>query len=156
MAVARGVLFAVFAAVLACTPLRSTRATRYEGILLNASDLGAEALEGEMARDPAIARYVAKAGEPDFVLVASPTDVELVYVQPSRLVHFHRDDPGGKSAPTEVTPIPSPLLHLLPRDLRAGTPRPLPQDTACWLVQTPSGPCRTCCANRQSCVVYCR
>lgn len=139
-----------------CTPVRSTPATRYLGMLVNARDLGAEALRLEAQRDPGVRDYLARAGEPDFILVASANDVELVYVQSSRLVHFHRAAPDAPGVPTEVVPLPSPLLHLLPRDLRAGTPRPLEgTDVGCWTVVTSAGPCRTCCATAQSCVVDC-
>ena len=139
----------------ACTPLRSTPTTRYQGMLLNARDLGAEALRIETSRDPTIQEYVARRGPPDFIVTGSDFDVELVYVQPSRLVHFHRDAPGAPSAMQELTPIPTGLLQMLPRDLRAGTPRPF-STRACWTVPIPAGSCRTCCATRTSCVTECR
>jgi hypothetical protein len=154
---ARGAVLAAAAVLAACTPLRSRPETRYQGMLLNARDLGAHALRIEAAGDPTIRDYVARAGHPDFIVVGGPTDVELVYVPPSRVAHFHRGEPGAPSAVTEVTPIPTGLLQTLPRDLRSGTPWPLnPGDyTACWTVDIPTGPCRTCCPTHTSCVTEC-
>lgn len=155
---ARGAILALAMLLAACAPLRSTPATRYQGMLLNARDLGAEALRYETERDPGLRHYVARAGHPDFIIVADQTVVQLVYYRQSQLVHFHRDAPGGPSVPTELTPLPSPLLQILPRDLRAGTPLPLNrgEHTACWTVDTPPGPCRTCCATLTSCWAECR
>jgi hypothetical protein len=142
--------------VAACAPVRSMPATRYQGMLLNARDLGADALRLEMERDPSLQGYVAATGEPDFIVTGSPWDVELVYVGPSRLVHFHRA-PDAPTTVHEVTPIPSPLLHILPRDLRAGTPTPINTGTtACWTVDVQPGRCRTCCPMLTSCVTECR
>ena len=154
---ARGVILGLVVAVAACTPLRSTPATRYQSMLLNARDLGAEALRLEMERDTSVRQYVAAAGQPDFIVIGGANDVELVYVQPSRLVHFHRA-PDAPSTVHEVTPLPSSLLQILPRDLRAGTPRPLNPGnfTACWTVDVRTGSCRTCCATLESCVTECR
>ena len=154
---ARGVILGLALAAVACAPIRSTPATRYQAMLLNARDLGAEALRLEMERDPSIRQYVAGAGQPDFIVIGGLSDVELVYVPPSRLVHFHRA-PDPPSTVHEVTPIPAPLLHILPRDLRAGTPRPLNPGThaACWTVDIHMGSCRTCCATLTSCGTECR
>jgi len=154
---ARGVILGLAVAVVACAPLRSTPATRYQGMLLNARDLGAEALRLEMERDASVRQYVAATGQPDFIVVGGPGDVELVYTAPSRLVHFHRA-PDAPSTVHEVTPIPTGLLQILPRDLRAGTPRPLNPGkyTACWTVDIQTGSCRTCCATLDSCVTDCR
>lgn len=123
-------------------------------MLLNTRDLGDQALRLEMEDDPTLRRYVAQHGQPDFIVTGSETDVELVYVPASRLVHFHRPEPGAPSEVTEVVPLPAGLAQFLPRDLRSGTPWPLnPSDyTACWTVETPSGECRTCCATLTSCV----
>ncbi len=155
---ARGVILGLAVAVAACTPLRSTPATRYQGMLLNARDLGAEALRLEMERDASVRQYVAAAGQPDFIVIGGISDVELVYVPPSRLVHFHRMPDVPESTVHEVTPIPAALLQILPRDLRAGTPRPLNPGkyTACWTVGVRAGSCRTCCATLTSCVTECR
>ena len=158
MADARGVILGLAVAVAACTPVRSTPATRYLGMLLNARDLGADALRLEMERDASVRQYVAATGEPDFIVIGGTSDFELVYVQPSRIIHFHRMPDVPSSTVHEVTPIPTALLHILPRDLRAGTPRPLNPGThtACWTVVVEAGTCRTCCATRQSCVTECR
>ena len=155
---ARGVILGLAVAVAACGPVRSTPATRYSGMLLNARDLGAEALRLETERDPSLRQYVAGAGEPDFIVTGGISDVELVYYQPSRLVHFHRMPGAPSSTVHEVTPIPTGLLHILPRDLRAGTPTPTNPGnlTACWTVAVEAGTCRTCCATLQSCVTECR
>lgn len=154
---ARGAILGLALALAACSPLRSTPATRYRGMLLNARDLGADALRIEMERDPSIRQYVVGTGEPDFVVIGGPDDVELVYVSEARLVHFHRA-PDAPTTVHQVTPIPSPLLQILPRDLRAGTPRPLNPGkfTACWTVDVRTGSCRTCCATLTSCATECR
>jgi hypothetical protein len=151
---ARGAILALAMVLGACSALRSTPATRYRYMLLNARDLGAEALRLEMHRDPGLREYVARAGEPDFIVLGGETDVELVYVQPSRLVHVHREAPGHAGTVQEVTPIPTGLLQILPRDLRAGTPRPL-KTRGCWSVGLQTTSCRTCCATRTSCVTDC-
>jgi hypothetical protein len=145
-------------ALAGCAPVRSTPATRYQNMLLSARDLGAEALRLEMQRDPSIRDYVLQMGEPDFIVVGSHTDVELVYVPPSRVAHFHRDAPDAPSAVQEVTPIPTGLFQILPNDPRAGTARPLNPGThtACWTVALPTTACRTCCPTRTSCVTDCR
>jgi hypothetical protein len=155
---ARGVVLGLAIAVAACSPVRSTPATRYSGMLLNARDLGAEALRLEMGRDPSLRQYVAATGEPDFVVTGGVNDVELVYYPPSRLVHFHRMPGAPSSTVHELTPIPTALLQILPRDLRAGTPSPTNPGTnaACWTVAVDAGTCRTCCATLQSCVTECR
>jgi len=156
MRYARGATLAL-AMTLACSPLRSTPATRYRGMLLDARDLGADALRIETGRDARLREYVAQAGQPDFIVVGSETDVELVYVPAARVAHFHRDRPDGPTTVQEVTPIPTGLLHILPRDLRAGTPLPLNKGkyTACWTVDLPARSCRTCCATLTSCVTDC-
>lgn len=151
---ARGATLALAMTLAACSPLRSTPATRYQGMLLNARGQGAEALRIEMQRDPSLREYVAQAGEPDFIVIGSWADVELVYVPASRLAHFHREAPDAPSGVEEVTPIPTGLLQILPQDLRAGTPRPI-KVRACWTVAKPVWACRTCCATRTSCVTEC-
>jgi len=151
---ARGATLALAMMLAACIPLRSTPSTRYRHMLLNARDLGAEALRLEMKRDASLREYVDRVGEPDFIVLGSETDVELVYAGPSRLAHFHRAEPDEPGAVQEVTPIPTGLLQILPRDLRAGTPRPL-SVRACWTVDLPVASCRTCCATRTSCVTDC-
>ena len=152
---ARGATLALAMMLAACSPLRSTTETRYRGMLLNARDLGAEALRIEAQRDPGLREYVTRNGAPDFIVLGSETDVELVYVPPSRLVHFRRDPADGSGAVQEVTPIPTGLLHILPRDLRAGTPSPINKGKACWRVDLATGSCRTCCATPTSCVTHC-
>jgi hypothetical protein len=153
---ARGATLALAMTLAACAPLRSTPETRYRGMLLNARDLGADALRIEMRRDASLWEYVTQVGEPDFVVIGSASDVELVYVPPSRLAHFHRDGPDAPSTVQEVSPIPTGLLQILPRDLRAGTPSPFNKGKACWTVELPARSCRTCCATRTSCVTDCR
>ena len=155
---ARGVILGLAVSIAACTPVRSTPGMRYMGMLLNARDLGAGALRLEMERDASVRQYLAAAGEPDFIVIGGTSDVELVYYPPSRLVHFHRMPDAPSSTVHEVTPIPTALLHILPRDLRAGTPSPTNPGThtACWTVAVEAGTCRTCCATLQSCVTECR
>ena len=148
-------LFAV--TVFGCPGVRSTPATRYQGILLNARNLGADEVARQSAADPTIARYVAQHGPPDFVLNGGPTDVQLVYARRSVLAYFRRPDAGAASIMFEVTPLPSSLLHMLPADMRAGTAPPLnPAGPSCWTVPAGEQSCRTCCQGTAACVVQCR
>jgi hypothetical protein len=155
----RGTLPALGALCLlaACAGTRSTSATRYEGILLNARDLGASELAREAASDPTVKAYVAQHGAPDFVLLASPTDLELVYAQRSVLAYFRRPEPGAASTVSEVTPLPSSLNQMLPADIRAGTSAPMTTSGAsCWTAPVADGSCRTCCLGPGACTVQCR
>jgi hypothetical protein len=151
---ARGATLALALLLASCSPMRATPDTRYMGMLLNARGQGAEALAIEMRRDPTVREYVARNPEPDFVVVGSWADFELVYAPISKVVHFHRDAPDAPSSGQEVIPIPTGLLQILPRDLRAGTPRPM-KTRACWTIPSPGWSCRTCCATRSSCVTEC-
>ena len=108
-----------------CAGLRSTPGTRYLGILLNARDLGAGEVMRVATHDPTIKAYVAQHGNPDFVLQASRLDTQLIYTWRSVLAYFHRDEPGAPSAVSELTPLPSGLLQMLPSDPRAGTGSPI-------------------------------
>jgi hypothetical protein len=147
----------VLAALAACSPLRSTPGTRYLGILLNGRELGAGEVAREAAHDPTIKAYVAQHPTPDFVLVASKRDVQLVYNWRAVLAYFHRPEPGAPSVVTEVTPIPTGLNQMLPSDPRAGTPPPLtPVGPNCWTVPVAGLSCRTCCLSTQACTVDCK
>ena len=140
----------------ACAGTRSTPATRYEGVLLNGRDLGAGQVAREAASDPTVKAYVAQHGNPDFVLVASPTDLELVSVTRSVLAYFHRPTAGAPSVVSEVTPLPSGLFQMLPADLRAGTSLPMnPVGPNCWTVPIADESCRTCCLGAAACTVQC-
>jgi hypothetical protein len=144
--------------VAGCSGLRSTPASRYEGIMLNARTLGAEQLHAETARDPVVRDYVRRVGEPDYVLVASPNELQLVYYRDSRLVYFHRDAATGTTTWKEVVPLPTPILNVLPLDLRAGTPGPQAAGgplTSCWSVDLADGQCRTCCVGSVNCSTSC-
>jgi hypothetical protein len=129
--------------------------------MLNARKHGAEVIGRATASDPTLRAYLAKQGQPDFVYVASPTDLELVYQSDSRLAHFHRETPDAPSTVSEVTPLPSPLLNVLPRDLRAGTPGAGVEtghvgQTSCWEAPAGGGICRTCCKTPRACSTDCR
>src|SRR5262245_30931722 len=138
-------------------PLRSTPATRYQGILLNARNLGADELARQSAADPTVARYVAERGAPDFILTGGPTDVQLVYARPSVVAFFLRPAAGQPSTVTETTPLPSALAPRLPPDLRGGPAPPLqPFGPNCWTVPADGQSCRTCCKGQTACVVQCR
>jgi hypothetical protein len=140
----------------ACGGVRATPATRYLGILLNARDLGAGEVMREASADPTIKAYVAEHGNPDFILMASPRDIQLVYARRSVLAYFHREEPGAPSTVSEVTPLPSGLLLMLPSDIRAGTGVPLnPVGPNCWTVPIAGKSCRTCCRTRVACAVQC-
>jgi hypothetical protein len=123
-------------------------------MILNARGLGADELRRAAAEDPSLRTCLARYGSPDFVVVASPQDLELVYYRASRLVHFHRER-DGPSVESELTPLPNGILDLLPADLRAGTPTP-PGDPVggCWTTSFPDRQCRTCC-NAARCVATC-
>jgi hypothetical protein len=151
---ARGAALALALLLAGCSPMRATPDTRYTGMLLNARGQGAEALATEMRRDSTIRDYVARNPEVDFLVIGSWADVELVYAPISKVAHFHRLAPDAPSAVQEVIPIPTGLLQILPRDLRAGTPRPM-KTRACWTIPSPAWSCRTCCATRTSCVTEC-
>jgi hypothetical protein len=144
------------ACLVACAGMRSTPASRYEGILLNARELGAAQIAREAASDPTVKAYVAQHPHPDFVLVASPTDFELVYVQRSVLAYFHRPAADAPSVVREVTPLPSGLFQMLPPDLRAGTALPMNAGGLnCWTVAVADQRCRTCCLGPGACSVQC-
>jgi hypothetical protein len=144
-------------ALIACGPgSRNSPATRYQGILLNARKLGADVLASAAAGDPTLRDALALGGEPDFLIVLGPTDLEVIWAPASRLVHFRRVDPNAPSVAGMLTPLPSGLLGLLPRDLRAGTPaRTGGLGTTCWHVLVGAEMCRTCCKTRQACVGEC-
>jgi hypothetical protein len=147
----------VLAGVAACSGMRSTPGTRYEGILLNGRELGAGEVAREAAHDPTIKAYVAQHPTPDFVLVASKRDVQLVYNSRAVLAYFHRPEPGAPSVVSEVTPIPSGLYLMLPSDVRAGTASPIqPVGPNCWTVPVAGLSCRTCCLSTQACTVDCK
>ena len=145
------------ACLAACGGMRSTPGTRYEGILLNGRNLGVGEVAREAAHDPTIKAYVAEHPTPDFVLVASKRDVQLVYTGRAVLAYFHRPQPGAPSVMSEVTPLPSGLLQMLPSDLRAGTAPPIaPIGPNCWTVPVGELSCRTCCITIQACTVDCQ
>lgn len=143
--------------VVACAGTRSTPATRYQGILLNGRELGAGELAREAQGDPAVKAYVAQHGQPDFVLLASPQDFQLVYVRRSVLAYFRRPAAGAPSTVSEVTPLPAALFQMLPADIRAGTSIGMQTGgPSCWTVPVAGESCRTCCLGPGACTVQCR
>jgi hypothetical protein len=148
----------MLALLAACQGLRHDTATRYQGMLLDARDLGAVELARLTAADPAVRAYVAAHGRPDFLLVPDASDVELIYYLPSVLAHFHRPAPDAPSALGVLSPLPDGVLNLLPRDIRAGTPTPSPENpiTNCWTVAIGTTTCRTCCSGTLACQADCR
>jgi hypothetical protein len=151
-------LFLYCALAAACVGVRSTPETRYQGIMLNARTLGADELRAVMERAPEMRAYIERNGPPDYLLVAGPNDVELVYYRDSRLVHFHRDPDDGQTTWKAVSPLPTPLVNVLEVDLRAGTPGPFDPNapmTNCWSVELAEGRCRTCCLGSLSCSISC-
>jgi hypothetical protein len=152
----RTLLALALGALTACSGARSSPATRYQGMLLNARSLGVEQLRTEVAADPTVRDWVARNGAPDFIYRASETDLELIYTSPSRLAHFHRPEPDAPSVVSEVSPLPSSLLGILPRDLRAQTPTPEGGPEArCWRAPVGTGSCRTCCKTTTACATFC-
>jgi hypothetical protein len=153
----REIAVAMSLTVAACSP-RGWRTTPYQGEMLNVRTRGAETLAIETRRDPHIAAYVHRSGNPDYVLVTGPADVELVYYRDSRLVHFHRI--GGKTETGELAPLPLEVVNVLPPDPRAGTPGPIaPEEspvTGCWRVALARDTCRTCCRSQFACSSTCQ
>ncbi len=140
-----------------CSGMRSSPETRYQGMFLNARELGEEVLEQAEESDSNVAQFVAKTGKPDFIMLASPNDVELVYARKSLLAHFHRASAEDPTTVTEVTPLPGGLANLLPDDLRAGTGARLdPSGPWCWTTSPPATSCRTCCKAPLACVIDCQ
>ncbi len=143
----------------ACTPLRRDVETRYQGMVLNARNLGARELDRLTAADPTLGAYVAREGQPDFLYVGGPRDVELIYRAASVVAHFRRPEPGAPSVVTETSPLPSAVWNVLEPDVRAGTPAPLPEEeraaVACWTVPVGGGECRTCCRTPLGCSTRC-
>jgi len=155
----RHAALALVVAIAACagTGMRSTPATRYEGILLNGRKLGADETKRQAAADPTIRAYVAQHGNPDFILPANPTNTELVYTGRSVLAYFHRPTASAPSVMTEVTPLPTGLNLMLPSDLRAGTSQAIsPVGPNCWTVPIAGQSCRTCCLTGAACTVECK
>src|SRR5262245_49858340 len=154
----------VAAGVAACSASRREPAvpaydTRYLYRLLDTRKLGAEELARIQKTTPAVAEYVAKAGKPDFLIEPSVTDVELVYYLKSVLAHFHRGA-DGKWTMSELTPLPTSCLNILPGDIRAGTPMGTgDEQVGCWTTTIPGGSCRTCCTpaeqREQACTIQC-
>jgi hypothetical protein len=135
-----------FVVLVACGGVRHDTLSRYQGMILATRALGAERLRQEVIRNPAVLAWVAREGDPDFVYVAGPDELQLVYVQASRLAHFQ----GDGAEPTVLSPLPSGLLALLPADVGAGTPRAV-GGTSCWTVSPPTGARRTCCRTARAC-----
>ena len=139
------------------TGLRSTPQSRYQGMVLDVRDLGAGQLAAVQKDDPAIAAYVAKNGAPDFLLMPTPNDVELIYYLRSVVVQFHRPSPGAPSVAGQLTPLPDAILAILPADIQAGTPpRPPESGADCWTVSVGAQLCKTCCAGPMACVGSCK
>jgi hypothetical protein len=134
------------------------RVTPYQGEMLNARTRGAEVVDVVAQRDGTIAAYVRQVGRPDFVVVPDPDDVELVYYDASRLVHFHRTPEGTERG--ELSPLPLEVVNVLPLDIRAGTPGRIdpefPPSTGCWHVRLERHTCRTCCKSSLACSTACR
>jgi hypothetical protein len=169
MTIIRALLACTIAAgVAACATGRSSPAsaarstdTRYLYQLLDARKLGAQELVRIEKENAVVAGYVARAGNPDFLIEPSLTDLELVYYGKSLLVHFHQGADGTWTS-SEVTPLPTSLLDVLPGDIRAGTPTASGNEmTGCWATTITGGSCQTCCTPpdtpaAQNCTIQCR
>jgi hypothetical protein len=145
-------------ALAACAPPYRPRVAQYQNIVLDVRELGAKQLDIEMQRDRAIRDYVARNGKPDFIYVPSAAVVELVYVGPSKLILFYRDQPGMESVTGELSPLPLEVSNVLPVDIRAGTPGPIGGNTpaSCWMVSAATHRCRTCCMGPLFCATSCK
>lgn len=149
-------------AIAACTGLRSTSESRYQGIVLNARTLGASRVDQAIRKDPAVRAWIERNGRPDYVYEAGAGNLEIVYYEASRVVHFRPDPATGTTLVGERSPLPTPLVNVLQPDLRAGTPAPLdvedrgPPLLQCWTVPVAGGACRTCCRTATACNTECR
>jgi hypothetical protein len=143
-----------------CAGMRTSPATRYLGIILDARDLGADVLEDAMDDDATLRSYVARNGRPDWVLKATLLDCEVFYTAAAtRVAYFHRTDEDEPGTMGEVSPMPGQILDILPADIRAGTPGPPvgePVDTTCWRVPVGDDSCRTCCLSAGACIAECK
>ena len=133
---------------------------RYLYQLLDARKLGAQELATIEQKVPAVSAWVAKWGHPDFIIQPGPRDIQLVYYARSMLVHFNQGS-NGQWTSSQLTPLPSGLLNVLPSDIRAGTPPALGQGLGCWKTSVPAGTCQTCCAPpgtaaAQNCSIECK
>ena len=155
-AVGTGLL--LLAVLAACAPPYSPRVAQYQGIVLDARELGAKQLDIEMRRDSTMRDYVVHKGKPDFIYVPSSTVVELMYVESSELVLFYRDRPGADSVTGELFPLPQEVTNVLPLDIRAGTPGPIAENTpaSCWTVSAATHRCHTCCRGPLFCSTSCK
>ncbi len=160
--------FTIATVATACATGRSSTApagsgtdARYLYQLLDARKLGAQELARIEKVNPAVASYVATAGKPDFVIEPGPSDLQLVYYTRSVLVHFHRGTDGTWTS-SQLTPLPTSLLGVLPGDIRAGTPGASGNEmTGCWATTIPGGSCQTCCTPpdtpaAQNCTIQCK
>jgi hypothetical protein len=157
----RGSLLAGLVVFSACaaTGMRNSPDTRYQGMILDARKLGADQLARVQSADPNIAAYVAKNGAPDFLLMPTTNDVELIYYLRSVLAQFHRPSADAASVLGELTPLPNAVLNVLPQDLAAGTPDQTGSAQVgadCWNVSVGSSDCRTCCASVEACIGSCK
>ena len=135
--------------------------TRYLYQLLDVRKLGAQELARIEKVNPTVASYVATAGKPDFLIEPGPSDLQLVYYTRSLLVHFHQGANGAWTS-SQLTPLPTSLLGVLPGDIRAGTPTETGNEmTGCWATTIPTGSCQTCCTPpdivaAQNCTIQCK
>ena len=154
--VGTGLLF--LAALAGCTPPYRPRVAQYQNIVLDARELGAKELDIEMQGDRTMQDYVARNGKPDFIYVPSAAVAELVYVGPSKLILFYRDQAGVESATGELAPLPLEVANVLPVDIRAGTSGPIGGSTpaSCWTVSAATHRCHTCCKGPLFCSTSCK
>ncbi len=144
----------------ATAPAGSATDTRYLYRLLDARKLGAQELARLQRVNPAVASWVTTSGNPDFIIEPGPSDVQLVYYTRSLLVHFHQGANGAWTS-SQLTPLPTSLLGVLPGDIRAGTPTDSGNEMAgCWPTTIPTGTCQTCCTPpdtpvEQNCTIQC-
>jgi hypothetical protein len=169
MTMRRALLACTLAAVVAgcatgrssTVPAGSATDPRYLYQLLDARKLGAQELARIEKMNPAVASYIANAGKPDFVIEPGPSDLQLIYYGRSVLVHFHQGADGVWTS-SQLTPLPTSLLDVLPADIRAGTPGASGSETTgCWATTITGGSCQTCCTPpdtpaAQNCTIQCK
>jgi hypothetical protein len=168
MTITRALLASMLAAAVAgcatgrssTVPAGSATDPRYLYQLVDVRKLGAEELAHVERVNPAVASYVAQAGRPDFAIEPGPNDVQLVYYSRSVLVHFHRGADGVWTS-SQLSPLPTSLLEVLPEDIRAGTAAGTGNESyGCWTT-TITGSCQTCCTPAQmqaaqNCSISCK
>jgi hypothetical protein len=113
----------------------------YQGQVLRVRDggPGAARMKTEAAYDPTVRHYLDQNGAPDYLLVGSNYQLQLMYVEDDRIVLFQRPLFNPKSEATVTDGIPDSLASLFTRSdqdrlrqgrvrhvANPGSPQPVP------------------------------